>query len=553
MTDTIIGISNKPVPPAQSPAEPLPEPPNCANEADEGFTEYLARHPLALIYSILTGCRANGCVPDSIDIETQTVPSDSIIDVPTDDADKDGYMIDDGDCDDNDAEVNPGMDEICDDLKDNNCDSSDNGTCRLTGSVSLADADAKLVGEDEYDWAGQAVSCAGDVNADGREDLFVGAYLADSSYIVYGPVSGTHDLSKADVKIIGEYPDSFGYALAEGKDVDGDGNVDLLAGAYFMRTYLFKGPLNKGEVLASSADAIFSGEAFDSGNSVSLLDDTNNDGLADLLIGIPEICFGNNCDQDGAGTAALFLGDVNGQLDVDDADALFAGEVIGDRAGRAVGGGDLNGDGNSDMLVGAPYRPAVYVINGPVAGNLGMAEADTIVQSEGANFGTALDGNGDVNDDGYDDMLVAYTGQFHGGNGAALLYLGPLSTGEVSWSTANVVLIADYFGYDSGLAVSLSGNSDGDAYDDILIGNASSETLAGGAAYLFYGPVSGTKELSEADLTLAGERADDGAGRSTAFCDADGNGYDDLLIGAATEDTGGYLAGAAYLVLGHGF
>jgi hypothetical protein len=109
----------------------------------------------------------------------------------------------------------------------------------VTGTRDLSLADAKLLGERNNDQAGASVSGAGDVDADGHDDLLVGAHanseggvLAGAAYVVLGPVTGTLDLYYADAKLVGERREDYaGVSVSGAGDVDDDGHDDLLVGA----------------------------------------------------------------------------------------------------------------------------------------------------------------------------------------------------------------------------------------------------------------------------------------------------------------------------------
>ena len=146
-----------------------------------------------------------------------------------------GAVADGTDCDDTEALSNPGMDEICRDHVDNDCDGSDNG-CNLRGRcgprqtpTSLpprARATAGRAGR----WPG-----VGDVGGDGLDDLLIGAQATDSDrgavYLLPGGATG--DLDSAALRIDGEgYDDRAGYSVAAAGDVNGDGHADLLVGAH---------------------------------------------------------------------------------------------------------------------------------------------------------------------------------------------------------------------------------------------------------------------------------------------------------------------------------
>jgi hypothetical protein len=109
----------------------------------------------------------------------------------------------------------------------------------LCPSLTLADADAKLIGERGDDFAGGAVAGGGDINGDGIPDVVVGSRTEDSTdtnagaaYVMFGPIEGTSDLSSSLAKVLGLGPNDWtGASVAMGGDLNGDGYGDLLVGA----------------------------------------------------------------------------------------------------------------------------------------------------------------------------------------------------------------------------------------------------------------------------------------------------------------------------------
>ena len=480
-----------------------------------------------------------------------------------------GHVADGQDCDDADPEIHPGATEVKDGL-DNDCDQD-------VDFIDLANADAKLVGESSSDYAGRSVSSAGDVDADGYADLLVGAdeessggTYAGAAYLVLGPVSGEVDLSAADAKLVGEASlDSAGRSVSSAGDADADGYADLLVGAdeessggsFAGAAYLVLGPVS-GRVRLSAADAKFIGEASGdyAGRSVSSAGDVDANGCADLLVGAHRQDSGGSF----AGAAYLVLGPVSRRVDLSAADAKLVGEAGGDYAGCSVSSaGDVDADGCADLLVGAnkqdsggSHAGAAYLVLGPVSGEVDLSDADAklVGEASGDYAGCSVSSAGDVDADGYADLLGGAEGEDSGGSlaGAAYLVLGPVS-GELDLSASDAKLVGEASGDYAGSSVSSAGDVDADGYADLLVG-ADEESSGGscaGAAYLVLGPVSGAVDLSAADAKLVGEVSNDYAGCSVSSAgDVDADGYDDLMVGACFHDAGGGAAGAAYLIYG---
>ncbi|MCK6526853.1 integrin alpha [Myxococcota bacterium] len=515
---------------------------------------------------------------DSTPADDDTEPSDDDStpaddDSAAQDADGDGWSTAAGDCDDGAAGVHPGAKEVCGDGVDDDCDGSD-ATCGFEGEFDLSDADAILTGPTAGGQAGYSVAAAGDVDGDGSRDVLVGAPYdgtfgtsAGAAYLVSGPVAGDVDLGLAGARFYGEDGgDLLGSAVAGAGDLDADGYDDVVIGAWGYGSYngavlVFSGPVGGDLGLVDATARLATASPYDRlGYSVAGVGDVDDDGFGDVLVG----AYADDTAGASGGAAYLVRGPVEGVLDLAAADARLyaAGEM--DNAGWAVAGaGDVDGDGFDDLLVSAPYADpggaqtgAAYLVLGPVSGDLDLAEADAILsgESEGDRAGAALAPAGDVNDDGYDDILVGSPSRDDGATntGCAYLVLGPVY-GAVSLAGADAKRVGHAESDQAGTSVAAAGDLDGDGYGDVLIGaiGADGETFSTGVAYLVRGPFGGTADVTTADARLVGQSMNDRAGAAVAGVgDVDGDGADDVLVGAPWADLGGTDAGVVYMVGG---
>jgi len=364
-----------------------------------------------------------------------------------------------------------------------------------SGASMDSTADVILTGAAAYDWFGHSVSSAGDVNSDGYDDVVVGALGNDEggseagrAYIYYGGASMD---STADVTLTGAAAgDYFGYSVSGAKDVNKDGYDDVIVSAYFNdaggteagRAYIYFGAAS----MDSTADVLLTGAAaFDNfGESVSCAGDVNKDGYDDVIVG----AVGNDAGGSEAGRAYIYYGGAS--MD-STADVIFTGAAADDRFGGSVSGaGDVNKDGYDDVAVGAHFNDAGGSNAGRVYIHYGGASMDSAADviftgvAESNAFGT-VSGAGDVNNDGFDDVIVGAVGNDAGGtdSGQAYIYLGAASMDSAADVTLTGAAANDWFGS----PVSGAGDVDNDGCDEIIV-SASGDDAGGtdaGSAIVF--------------------------------------------------------------------
>lgn len=394
--------------------------------------------------------------------------------------------------------------------------------------VSLRNANASFLGEREFDLSGSTVEMSGDYNHDGYADIVIatpnndaGGLLAGRIYIIFGKPSGWSkgiNLSQANVIYTGvRAGDWAGVSLAAG-DVTGDGIDDLLIGAHR----------------------------------------TTVNGMVD------------------AGTVYLLRGDPSfpaGQTTLSRAFAIFHGDEAKTTAGWPLDiGGDVNGDGINDILIGTLEgnirKGRAFIVYGrrdsfPYQ-SLANADVTLVGERAGETTGGTVAGAGDVNGDGYADVLIGATTYSVGQTNLGAVYLayGPIRSGSYSLDpyADNGLRVVRFDGIDRreqlGWVVRGVGDLDGDGYDDCLL-NALTEPRTG-RSYLIWGspeipdpPVVVPRTDPRVTVDFVGHDVDVGFG--AAVCgrfDQNGDGYADLLTAANWASINRIRQGHAYVLHG---
>ncbi|HMR41389.1 MAG TPA: FG-GAP-like repeat-containing protein, partial [Ignavibacteria bacterium] len=403
-------------------------------------------------------------------------------------------------------------------------------------------------------WYGQTVSTAGDVNGDGFSDVIVGAAFYSNGedregkvFVYYGAGDAVQSLIP-DVVFNGEFgSDRFGTPANPAGDVNGDGFADIIIGApaylhdnIFGRSYIYYG----GAVTDDIADVILplkgvNNLEFPWIRSACGAGDVNGDGFSDVIVQSK-----TNSAITEFGTDIYFGGsNMNTTPDVS-INGYDANDVFGVSVADA---GDVNGDGYSDVIVGDPgdlentiyqlYGKAFIYFGGPAMDNV----PDITMYGEHwrSNFGFSVSPAGDFNGDGYADVIVgspfwAPQGSFDVGK-TYIFYGGP-DIDNVPDLTMTGYVLNNFFGY----TASTAGDVNNDGYSDVIVGTSERDDKA----YIFFG---GANPDNIPDVIINEPPEKDSYDVVFMNEDFDGDSYSDVIVGNPHYDNN---TGRAYIYRG---
>ncbi|MFT5681836.1 MAG: hypothetical protein ACI8RZ_002754 [Myxococcota bacterium] len=506
----------------------------------------------------------------------------------TNDCDEDGYVDrgdDADDCDPEDPDINPGAEEIWYDGIDSDCDGESDYDADQDGDASSEyggpdcdDTDPEVNGANPELWDGEDNNCDTVIDDMEIEDAWLSLKSTSSSgdglfgwsmdviddtdkdgnieLIVGGPTSGDSDNGWAQVISVGEgdgVPNELSLAVVEGNDfaelgwdlaavgdLDGDGEIDVLIGAPGESTaWLIAGSALSAGGAISTDDALSSiTGATGLGYDISALGDIDSDGFQEVVAGI-----GSYLGESGT-WVGVWDGEGLGEGSQTTSNAIYTvyGEEIG---GESVGGADFDADGIPDLVVATAVDgdgSVTLLLGADIAlgGDYSINDLPALT-GESAVRGAVHNGwVPDMDGDGYDELIFSMpdADTSDGVSGAGVVYVVDGDT--ASASTGDISAVADTtiegeVSYGALASIDIGGDFDGDGLGDLIItdiGDSDSTVIS--VTYAFYGADlgSGSFLAGDASATFTAGDTQDYTGYAGVVADIDGDGDDDLILGA---------------------
>ncbi len=422
------------------------------------------------------------------------------------------------------------------------------------------------------DWSGEpnqanasygfSVARAGDVNNDGYSDVIIGAYRHENGahdggtvFGFYGSASGLSTTPNwiTDVDNDGAW---FGWAVASAGDVNNDGYDDVIVGAVYYANQFGGAFVYLGSASGLATSPVWSAQGDQDGCrfgiSVASAGDVNNDGYDEVIVGA-RLYISDNGKE---GRAYLYMGSAAGPS----ATADWIGEANQTSAEygyRVASAGDVNADGYDDVMVSArlfddpEYGEGKVFLYYGASGGLNTSPGWTADGDQASvEFGKSINGAGDVNNDGFDDIIIGsiYFSNGESHEGRAFVYMGSASGPSLNPDWTAEADQADAF---FGAAVASAGDVNGDGFDDVIVGayGFDGDLADEGKAYVYHGSLSGLSVTPDWTAESNQTGCEYAIAVSSAG-DVNNDGFAEVLVGADLYDNGQADEGGAFLYMG---
>ncbi|MCK6521177.1 hypothetical protein L6R49_07020 [Myxococcota bacterium] len=384
----------------------------------------------------------------------------------------------------------------------------------------------RTIGEDGVGFTGNADEQLGrmmkgdvDLNSDGLPDVMIsaprikstsGANAVGAVYVQFGPFAGETAMpTGADLVIYGDAAwGRLGLGAFVADDVSGDGEPDLVLGATYRgptdrkesgTLYVMNGPFTPDSRDVTEADLVIrGGVAYDHLGDRLTLGDLDGDGIQEIIIGIDE----HDSVASDAGAIYLVYGGQSGEVDLATDALRLDGSASGDNFGRALAlAGDLDGDGVSELIVGAPGYDdatagadagAVYVLSGAsVAAGADLATSTLALivgSAKSGGLGGAVAGGADLDGDGVNELFLGASNAGAQGEGEAYILRGS-TRGLASANDALAIFLGEEISDSAGGTIDFLPDLNGGAGSWLGISATSADGVAAdaGALYLLDG------------------------------------------------------------------
>lgn len=408
---------------------------------------------------------------------------------------------------------------------------------------------------------GFSVACAGDINGDGYSDIMVGApsYHANDAgrvFFYYGSVTGLGTTFNVTLDGPNQSLAEFGTSVAPAGDVNGDGYSDIIIGAQYFDgvgfndeggAFTYHGSADGLSPVPNSTPDDADQTSAGLGIAVAGAGDVNGDGYSDVIVGA--YLFDNGVGDEGK--ALVYHGSATGLPATPNSSPNGSNQFFSYFGVSVAGAGDVNADGYSDVVIGANKyddggntdEGAAFVYYGSPTG-LGATYNSILDDANQANagFGSSVSCAGDVNKDGFSDLIVGAPGMTDGGNaneGLAYVYHG--SATGLAAAPNSILDDANIAQAKFGVSVANAGDVNGDGFSDVIVGASGYQDGANvneGRAFVYYGSATGLPALPNATPDGANLPNAEFGNSVAGAGDVNGDGYSDVIIGAEKFDNG---------------